>query len=249
MKISTRQDRTGIIESLYRYEAQHADMLIEEMAKRFWPIIGTANQCAFLAIDDAMEAMYDAGMMRQQVKQKALKAMQEYERYDKAARQHFSETGDDRYCLWADIVTRGAEWLQPDVTRLYYAVKQRIDAERVRNSVALAKIQTALALVTLATLMFDTLAEQYQRQTMVRIADTFRGGRLTAVERNWKEVGYLTGSQVKKDVDLQNDQQCALGVQVILTRYQSAEFLNEVAGEALRLNPEIERKYCNEING
>lgn len=246
MKITTRQNRESIANCLYQYEAERAEALCDEMAQRFWPIIGTANQCAFVAIDDAMEAMYDAGMMRQQVKQKAMKAMQEYERYDKAAQRHFAELGDDRYYLWSDLVCRGAELLQPDVTKLYYAVKQRIDEKRCPNSVALAKIQTALALVTLSTLMYDTLAAQFQRQTMVRIAETFRGGRLTAVENNWKAVGDLTGRQVMQDVNLRDDPQCMLGVQVLLARYQSAEFLNEAAGVALSLNPEIEKKYVTD---
>lgn len=246
MTISTRHDEGRLAAAIYRQQVAQADALCDDMAQKFWPMIGTANQTAFYAMDDAVEAMTEAGMMRQQVKVKAQKAMQEYERYDKAVKQHFHELGDDRYYLWADLVARAAERLQPDVNKLYFAIKNRIDEKRVKNSVALAKIQTALALVTLSTLMFDTMAAQYQRQTMIRIAETFRGGRLTAVERNWKEVGDITGRQVMQDVNLRDDPQCQLGVQVILARYQSAEFLNEAAGEALRLNPEIEEKYLND---
>lgn len=229
----------------YQYEAQRANELVEDMAQHFWPMIGTANQTAFVAIDEAMEAMEACGMMRQQAKVKARKAIEEYERYDRAVKLHFEAIGDERYYLWADLVSRAAERLEPDVTKLYYAIKQRIDEKRVRHSVALAKIQTALALVTLSTLMFDTMVAQYQRRTMVNISEAFRGGRLTAVENNWKAVGWITGRQVMQDVNLRDDPQCMLGVQVILTRYESADFLNEAAGEALALNPEIEKKYLN----
>ena len=232
--------------AIYRQEIEQADALCDEMAQHFWPMIGTANQTAYLAMDDAIEAMRDCGMLRQQVKVKAMKAVDEYERYDKAVKQHFRELGDDRYYLWADLVARAADRLQPDVTKLFFAIKNKIDGQRVRNSVALAKVQTALALVTLSTLMYDIMAAQYQRQTMLRIAETFRGGRLTAVESLWKAVGDITGRQVMQDVNLRDDPQCQLGVQVILARYQSAEFLNEAAGEALRLNPEIEEKYLND---
>ena len=246
MNIMTRQDEGRFASVIYRQQVAQADALCDEMAQHFWPMIGTANQTAYLAMDDAIEAMQEAGMMRQQVKVRARKAMQEYERYDKAVKRHFHEIGDDRYYLWADIVARAAEKLQPDVMKLYFVIKNRIDEQRVKNSVALAKIQTALALVTISTLMFDTMAAQYQRRTMIRIAETFRGGRLTAVESNWKAVGEITGRQVMQDVNLMDDEQCALGVQVILTRYQSAEFLNDAAGEALSLNPEIERKYIKD---
>lgn len=244
--IAINNNQQTISDAIYRAQVAKANELCDEMAQQFWPMIGTANQCAYLAMDDAIEAMQGCGMMKQMVKVKATKAMQEYERYDKAVKHHFLELGDDRYFLWADIVARAADMLQPDVTKLYFAIKNRIDEKRVRNSVALAKIQTAVALVTLSTLMYDTMAAQYQRQTMIKIAETFRGGRLTTVESNWKAVGDLTGRQVMQDVNLRDDPQCQLGVQVILARYQSADFLNEAAGEALRLNPEIEKKYIND---
>lgn len=244
--ISITNNKQTISNAIYRAQVAQADTLCDEMAQHFWPMIGTANQTAYLAMDDAIEAMRDSGMLRQQVKVKATKAIQEYERYDKAVKQYFHDLGDDRYYLWADLVARAADRLQPDVDKLFFAIKNRIDEKRCRNSAVLAKIQTAVALVTLSTLMYDTMAAQYKRQTMIKIAETFRGGRLTTVESNWKAVGDLTGRQVMQDVNLRDDPQCQLGVQVILARYQSAEFLNEAAGEALRLNPEIEEKYLND---
>lgn len=241
MEIQTRHSTASIMSSLYRQQQAKADELTEEMAKSFWPIIGTANQCAYNAIDEAVEAMKECGIWRQQAKVKAMKALNEYERYDKAVHVHFKTCGEDRYFLWADMVSRAAEKLEPDVTKLYYAVKNVIDEKRCNNSVALAKIQTALALVTLSTLMFDTMAAQFQRQTMVPIADTFRGGRLSAVESCWRAVAEITGRQVMQEVNLKDNEMCRLGVEVILTRYQRAEFLNVAAGEALRLNPECEK--------
>lgn len=243
--ITTRQDINSLAAAIYRAQVQQADQLCEDMAQKFWPFIGTANQCAYLAMDDAVEAMEACGMMRQQVKQKALLAVAEYERYDRAVYSHFHQIGDDRYYLWADIVDRASQRLQPDVLKLYFAIKQKIDSHRCPNSDALAKIQTALALLSLSVLMYDTMAAQFQRQTVLRIAETFRGGRLTSVENNWKAVGELTGRQVMADVDLRDDPQCMLAVQVILARYQSADFLNDAAGEALELNPGIEEKYLN----
>lgn len=244
--IAIRQERQGLEAAIYRAQMQQAEELCDDMAQHFWPMIGTANQTAYVAMDDAIEAMEACGIFRQQVKVKAQRAMAEYERYDKAVKRHFHEIGDDRYYLWADLVSRAADRLQPDVDKLYYAIKQKIDEQRVVNSVALAKIQTALALVTLSVLMYDTMAAQYQRMTVIRIAETFRGGRLTGVESNWKEVGDITGRQVLQEVNLRDDPTCALGVQVILARYQRAEFLNDAAGEALRLNPSIEEKYLTD---
>ena len=184
-------------------------------------------------------------MMKHQQKQKALAAQAAFVQYERAAYEHFVEIGDDRYYLWQDLIGRAALKLQPDVQKLHFAIKNVIDRAKVRQSETLASIQTGVALITLSTLMFDTMAEQYQRQTVVNIRDAFRGGRLTAVERNWMQVGDVTGRQVMQNVNLQDDPSCQLGIEVILSRYQSADFLNEAAGEALRLNP-IAEKYIND---
>lgn len=241
MNIQTRQTSEGIASALYRQQVDKANKLCDEFAQSFWPMIGTANQCAFLAMDDAVDAMIEAGMMRHQVKVKAMKALQEFERYDKAVRKHFDDFADDRYYLWADMTTRAAERLQPDVLKLYSAIKNKMDGEGVKNSEALSKVQVALALVTLSTLMYDTMAAQYQRQTPIRIAETFNKGRLTACESLWRAVATLTGKQVLQRVNLRDDPACQLGVREILTKYQRADFLNDAAGEALDLNPEIKR--------
>lgn len=246
MKIQTNIDTNGIINSLYQQQIEQANELCDEMAQKFWPMIGTANQTAYIAMDDAVEAMRECGMLRQQVKVKAMRALAEYEAYDKAVRRHFQDMDDNRYYLWADLVARAADRLQPDVDKLYYSIKNKIDEYRCKDSIALAKIQTALAMVTLSTLMYDTMASQFQRQTMIRIARTFRGGRLTAVESNWRAVGELTGKMVMPNVNLRDDPNCNLGIQVILTRYQSADFLNEAAKDALDVNPEIKKEYENQ---
>ena len=236
--IRTQQTEGSITDSLLCQQYEHAEELADEMARSFWPMIGTANQCAFMAIDDAVDMMRECGMLRQQVKVNAQRAVEEFEKYDRAVYRHFHELGDERYYLWSDLIIRSAQALQPDVDKLYSSIKNIIDKHGCRNSDVLSKIQTALALVTLSTLMFDTMFEQFQRQTMFRLDKTFNGGRLTAVESNWKQVGYLTGRQGMQVVDLANDPTCQLAVQNILNRYSKADFINDAAGEALKLNPE-----------
>ena len=243
--IRTQQTSNSIAMSLYAGQQTKAEQLFDEMAKAFWPMIGTANQCAYLAIDDAVEALQEAGMLRQQVKVKAQAAIKEFNRYEKAVFNHFQQMGDDRYYLWADMVSRAADGLEGDVQKLYFAIKNVLDKNGAADSEVHAKIQTATALVELAVLLYDTMAQKFQCQTMVPIAHYFDGGRLTAVKNNWKAVGYLTGRKVLPNIDLNSDKMCHMAVRVILTKYQRAEFLNEAAGEALRLNPDME-KYANE---
>ena len=241
MVMRTENDISRLSENMYRAHVMRAEAVTEQMAGKFWPMIGTANQCAYNAIDEAIDAMRESGMLRQEAKRRAMMAVAEYDRYDRAVLAHFRAIDEKKYYLWADMVARAAEALEPDVMRLYFAIKNVIDSHKVGNSDVLAKIQTALALVTLSTLMYDTMERQFQGATLINISDIFRGGRLTAVESHWRTVGDVTGRMVMQDVDLRHDESCMLGVQVLLTRYQSAAFLNEAAGEAIRLNPESMR--------
>lgn len=243
--IRTRQSSDGIAHSLYVSQQEQAEQLYDDMAKTFWPMIGTANQSAYIAMDDAVDALQDAGMLRQQVKVKAQAALKEFRRYEKAVFQHYNSMGDDRYYLWSDMVSRAADGLESDVQKLYFAIKSVLDRHNVERSEVYAKVQTAAAMIDMSVMMFDTMAEQFQRQTMIPIAKSFDGGRLTSVQNNWRMVAYITGRNVLPNVDLNNDPTCHMAVKVILTKYQQAEFLNKAAGEALRLNPDCE-KYINE---
>lgn len=224
--------------AVMKYNAQQAEAVQDQMAQHFWVMIGTANQTAFMAIEDAVDMMQEAGMYKHQAKQKAQQAIEAFHRYERSAYEHYKMMDDDRYPLWQDLVGRAAVKLQPDVQKLFFAIKNVIDRSRVRNAAVLAQIQTGVALITLSTLMYDTMAGQYQRRTLLDIHKMFDGGRLTAVESNWKAVGEFTGRQVMQDVNLRDDEACQLGINVLLTRYQQADFLNEAAGEALRLNPQ-----------
>lgn len=247
MNITTNNTADSLYLSILRAQEAQAEDVKYKMAGHFWPVIGTANQMAFVAIDDAVVKMKERGMFIHREKWHAQEALKEYRKYEHAAYEHYREMGDDRYHLWQDMICRGAEKLQPDYTRLYFAVKNVLDREKVRNSDVLASIQAALALITLSTLMYDTMEDMYQRKTIVNIRGWFSGGRLTTVERHWIAVGEITGRKYMKEVDLRNDELCQRGINVILTRYQATDFLNDAAGEALGLNPELMEKYCNDI--
>lgn len=238
-------NKVKIQETLMRQEAEKAADLTDKMQSTFWVLIGTANQCAYVAIDDAVEAMQDAGMMRHQAKQKAQQAVSEYKKYEHLVYQHYKANNDDRYYLWCDLVSRAAEKLDKDIKKLYYAVKNVIDRYNVQNSEVYAKIQTALALTSLATLLYDQLVSNYQSQTIVNISQSVSAGRLTSVERNWLSVADITSKGILPRIDLSSDKACQLGIKVILARYASADFLNEAAREAMRLNPSC-KKYLHD---
>ena len=50
--------------AVMRYNSQQAERVQDEMAQHFWVMIGTANQTAFMAIEDAVDMMQEAGMYK-----------------------------------------------------------------------------------------------------------------------------------------------------------------------------------------
>ena len=87
--IATQHNPYTISQSLARIELNKAEDLYNEMAQHFWPTIGTANQCAYLAMDAAIDAMQEAGMFRQQVKRDAQRAVEEFHKYERLCLHHF----------------------------------------------------------------------------------------------------------------------------------------------------------------
>ena len=131
--ISINSSSESIRAALYRQQKDDADRIANEMAEHFWPMIGTANHMAFQAIDDAVEMMKDAGMLRQKEKVHAQKAIVEYHRYEFAAYQHFKQINDGRFALWQDLIGRAAVKMEPDVIKLHYSIKSVIDRHGVKN--------------------------------------------------------------------------------------------------------------------
>ena len=131
MNISTNHSAASISQSLARAEIDRANELYDEFAQHFWPIIGSANQMAYLAMDEAVEAMQEAGIFRHQVKQSAQRAMAEFDKYEKLCTKHFKDYEDDRFYLWQDLIGRASDEFQPDITKLYFAIKSKIDRYKV----------------------------------------------------------------------------------------------------------------------
>lgn len=247
MNIQTQHTKMDIAISLMQQQQEQAEVIYDEMAKTFWTMIGAANQCAFLAMDDAVEVMQQAGMFRQQVKRKAQQAISEYEKYEKSVYKHFTEQQDDRYYLWADMVSRAGEKMQSDMQKLYFSIKNVLDRYRVPKSDVHARIQAAMVMIDLACLMYDTMLQQFQRQTMIPLDYYFRRGRMTAAKNLWREVAHQTGRSILPHIDLNDDAACHTAIKVILERYKRAELLNEAAGEALKLNPECEKYITDKV--
>lgn len=221
-------------------DADKARELYNELENHFWSRVGAANQIAINAMTEAYDAIEDAGMLKQTVKQKANAAMSACEKYLHDCQKEMG----DRYYLWSDVVCIAANNLQTDIMHLYYSIKQMLDKHRIPHSDVCSHIQTALAMLTSANLFCDGLIDHFQRHTFFDIGKDFRKWRLTGIESNWREVARLT-SRCKEDISLDSDPNCQLAMTVIFKRYEDMDFLNDAAQKAMPLNPDM-AKYANE---
>lgn len=222
-------------------EQKKAAVLYEELGRHFWSIVGPANYSAVATMLDAIDAMEEAGLLRQKLKQLVKRAQKSYRDYINAAK----VTLEDRFYLWQDLTAHAHDRLQPDITKLFFSIKQRYDREKVKDSSLLSHVQTVCTMLSLSTGLFDATIDYYQKQTYLDISSYFRKGRLTGIETIWGEVMDIVIPTEVQMIPLARDENSQRAVSVIARRYQDMDFLDKAAVDAMRLNPSM-IKYAAE---
>lgn len=222
-------------------EQKKAAELYEQLGQRFWSVVGPANYSAVATMLDAIDVMEDAGIVRQKLKQLVKRAQRQYQEYVKAAR----DVLEDRFYLWQDMTAHAHDRLRPDILKLFFGIKQHYDNFRIPDSNMLAHLQTTFTMLSLCTGLFDATMDFHQRQTYLDISSYFKRGRLTGIVSIWNEVMELVIPKAVLGMPLAKDPNCKTAVSVIARRYETMEFLDEAATDAMRLNPSM-IKYANE---
>lgn len=223
---------------------EKAEQLRDRLDNMIWSVVGTANQCAAVATIDAFDAIEDAGLLKKEVKLNAVKCAESFETYYRKARGKIH----DRFPLWADMVNIAANQLRPCVNDLLTAVQNVIDKhdtevgykDNIPSSLK-AQVFTSMALIDVAVNLFDEFVRVHQSQTAYDIKREFLSARLSKAKHHWEIVTHHF-SHTKGTVDLNKDKVCMIAINNLMESYQSTDFINYAAGEAMRLNPET-KKY------
>ena len=222
---------------LPHFSKERAFELAREIDKRFWPIIGTANQSAQNAMLEAYDLLEERGLLKREVKKYANNAVSNWESYSKQARMELG----DRWYLWQDMTAKGAGKLEPDVEKLRVAIEDLLSVNGVKDADVRSYIFAANTMVTLAVMIFDSTIDLYQQQTVWDIRENYMPARMTKAQRMWSSLTQLYSSS-KEDIDFNKDEACLDALSGIYDRYENDDFINEACGEAIEDAEEEETK-------
>lgn len=229
-----------------RLSQDKAQKLHLQLCNDVLAFVGTANQCAYAAIADAYDALDGARLIHHAIKRHAPKCVLSCDSYYRNQRSFLGK----RTSLWSDMACIAAHHLQPEIERLYSAINQRIETHLqemgYRDNIPTfirAHIYTAQALTDIAVSLFDGTVRKYQSQIDLNITSEIAFMRLADVKHHWGEVVKAV-SHVPGRVDLNDDPDIQKAVEDLTLRYQEPGFVNDAAGEAIRLNPSA-KKYLS----
>lgn len=235
---STTSKDLGV--GLKMYDQQKALELRNKADFHFWPLVGTANQIAGNAFFDAYDLLSEKDLLRQDIKKSANSTKEDWDRYQKTSRKELG----DRWYLWQDVVNIASNNIHSDVIKLHMSIKRAMDRDRVSDTDVRSIVHLTQTLLELAVMFFDSYIGNYQSQTFLDISKDFRFARLSAMQKRWMPVTRHF-SRCKGVVDLNEDSDIKLGISVIITRFSTADFINDAAGKAMHLNPQM-AVYANE---
>ena len=89
-------------------------------------VVGAVNSIACNALVDAVNELRKSKHYKFKTKQEAKQAIEAYEAWERTHTKNFG----DRYNLFLDYLSAAEEAIQPDIDKLYWAIKQVLDKHR-----------------------------------------------------------------------------------------------------------------------
>lgn len=217
-----------------------AKKLYDEMARQFWPIVGTANHIAMSSVLDSYDMLEERCMLVYDVKRDMNTSAREYDKYLRGVRKMMK----DRFALWSDATRLMASNMQPKVDALKNAVKTFFDKNGVDDTELRATICTTDALVQFSCVLYDVYIDRYQKLTAIDISSGFKIARMTGVNRAFRSVSKkLLNVKTSHDLHVSHDVDCNVALENLQSLFLDMDKMNEACHEALVLNPEM-KKYA-----
>lgn len=203
-----------------------------------------ANDIAENAVVDAIAALREAGMYRQNIKMLCRRVTASFTDYHKSKeRAMFSE---NRLKLWMELADKYCDELQPHVEKLYFQVWQSLlnAGHEGQRAQVMARVLTASALMNLATQNYDNYFTANARQTGADLRCLFRGGDLTPIANLWRQVADIVFKGNAGATEL-NDPS-VLAVQVRRRQLASLERMARLTDEVVDEHPEVRERIERE---
>lgn len=221
-------------------DEKQAAILYDEMARNFWPIVGTANHMAMTSMFDSYDLLESQGLLRFDIKKYMNNAARVYDKYLLRVRRELK----DRFPLWSDVTRIIASKIQPQADELRHAIEKFFENNGVDNTELRAQVCATDAMIQNSCAIFDTYIEHYQKMTEIDISSGFRMARMTGVQNFFRQVARkLLKTDLPHNINVNHDVDCYTALENLLSRFRDIETINEACHQALVLNPEM-KKYA-----
>lgn len=209
-------------------------------------VVGAANSIAGGWLYDTVEELEKdehKKLYRLQVKHWAKESKRRFNEYE---RLHLTDHGGLK-AFYVDYLDCIDERVRPHTEKMYWAVKNRLDKDRVENSQLFAMIELTLTLLEYSIYLYRYLIKDVRESFGYDFGKYLKPACLTDTAKAWRELERLVCKLPKgKRIDLNDDEACMTGFHCIENILTNEDVLNDAAMEAIKLNPKVLEGVKNE---
>lgn len=206
-------------------------------------VVGAANTIAGKLLVDLDEYLRGhRTVYRHTVKHRLRMAIREFEAYE---RLHYSGFGE-KYALFLDYLNEAEDEMMPDIQKMYFSFKQVLDKAKEPQSELFAKIEVALDMIRICCKMYDYFIDDCRQRTGLNFDHFLRPARLDGSLYWMCELEKIVCRTGGKDISLAADDNCRLGVGVILRKLGNEEMFLRLCNRALEYHPEQREQLSEE---
>lgn len=204
-------------------------------------VLGAANSIAGHYLAQSVEMLRkDKKLCRFEVKHIANECLRLFDAYERA---HLTDYSGLKafYITYLDMMD---DKCLPHTERMYWAIKNRLDRDRVQRSDLVAMVELTLTLIDYSVVIYDSLIADVHRKTGYDFNRVLHPARLGPLLKQWENLERKvcrTPKGVK--IDLNQDPVCLTGLRCIENVLTNADIHDRAAQEALKLCPDIAAQY------
>ena len=215
------------------------DVQTYEQCSVQFPMIHILNIIANTEAIKAIDIIERRGMRRQVLK----KILNQYEeRYDQYMHFIKNNLNEDVWPLLIDYARASCDNIEGVTNRMRQACYNYLKKKGVAEASLLAQCEVGMLMWQIATDTFRVYFERYFDECGIDYSHNFKYADLSVCRDRWiKATNEL--SKGVKGIDFNDDRRCRDAWNDLKEAINTTDFFDKAAAEAVRLNPELKKKY------
>ncbi len=197
-----------------------------EYSTRLNVTLGSIDDLADSMMRDSIEMFKKKGIFRQTLKYHSKQALKESERILSCYRQGTQAP----YLDFLDIIQ---DEIQPDIERLYYAIKHVLDRNKVEDAEMRARVLQTYVMTEMAMKGYERFKDLLERTTHSRLEKALHELNPANVIFHWRQVTEIIFGRIHDEIA--QDANVSTGVEVVCQKLFDIDWLEEKAQRAIAL--------------